>query len=269
MARYLKILIYMFVFMGTSATSGHAQQEGLKLACPDRYWYPFLYQDKDGTKGVFYDLVTRSLENLDIRVTIEGYPIMRAIRYSSQGKVDGVLGIAFSSGLEETMDFPPGSDTEVVSPWRLMQVDDVVVSCEGQDYEFEGDLSTLPQPVRVVIGSPLLPQLAEAGIRTEKVHEDIQNFRKLVRDRKGVLITSSVIAEIMNLDPAYQNKLKIHSTPISSISYYLVFSKRSALPDKEKNMIWKEIIRWRDDYVFMLKVFSLYSDKKLDDGSKR
>lgn len=87
---------------------------------------------------------------------------------------------------------------------------------------------------------------------------DAQNFGKLIRDRKGAVITTSVVAEIMNRKLKYRNKLKISATPVRSDSYYLVFSKKSRFAYTEKKRVWQEIARWRDDYIFMLQVYSQY-----------
>lgn len=247
------------VFLGafciwTPPTSG----ESLKLNCSDRYWYPFLYTQDDQARGILCDIVKKAIESLKIKALIEPVPFRRAIVRARKGKVDGVIAVGFHPDLSQVLDYPPGTEKDIESPWRIMQVDHVVVSFAEDNYEFEGDLKTLPSPVRLMQGAPLVDDLSKAGIDVQEVREDVQNFLKLSRDRKGVIITTSVAAEMMNRDPRFKGKIKIHAMPVASHSYYLAFSKKSRLSPEDKERIWEEISRWRDDYIFMLQVFSQY-----------
>ena len=99
--------------------------------------------------------------------------------------MDGVIAVGFQPDQAQVLDYPPGAEKDVVSPWRIMQVDHVVVSLAEDGYEFEGDLKTIPPPVRLLPGDPLLDDLNKAGIEAQEVREDVQNFLKLSRDRKG------------------------------------------------------------------------------------
>jgi hypothetical protein len=232
--------------------------ESLKLNCSDGYWYPFLYTRDLQARGILYDVVKKAIESLAIDARIEPVPFRRAIIMAQGGEVDGVIAVGFQPDLSPILDYPPGAEKDTESPWRIMQVDYVVVSFVEDDYEFEGDLGTLPLPVRLQQGTPIIDALSKAGLSAQEVREEVQNFLKLIRDRKGVIITTSVAAEMMNRDPRFRGKIKIHATPVASRSYYLAFAKKSRLSPADKERIWKEISRWRDDYVFMLQVFSEY-----------
>lgn len=249
------IVFFLSVFcIWTPPASG----ENLKLNCSDRYWYPFLYTQDDQARGILYDIVKKALESLKIKALIEPVPFRRAIVNARRGKVDGVVAVGFQPDLSQVLDYPPGAEKDIESPWRIMQVDHVVVSLAEDNYEFEGDLKTLPPPVRLLRSAPIVDDLSKAGIEVQEVREDVQNFLKLSRDRKGVIITTSVVAEKMNRDPRFKGRIKIHATSVASHSYYLAFSKNIRLSPEDKKRIWKEISRWRDDYIFMLQVFSQY-----------
>ena len=235
-----------------------ANGESLSLNCSDRYWYPFLYTRNDQARGILYDIVKKAIESLKIKALIEPVPLRRAIVRARNGKVDGVVAVGFHPDLSQVLDYPPGAAKDIESPWRIMQVDHVVVSFAEDPYEFEGDLKTLPPPVRVLQGSPVIDDLSKTGIDAQEVREEVQNFLKLSRDKKGVIITTSMAAEMMNRDPRFKGRIRIHATPVASHSYYLAFAKKSRLSSEDKERIWKEISRWRDDYAFMLQVFSQY-----------
>jgi hypothetical protein len=252
-------LFAIVVFLGALCIrTPSANSENLKLNCSDRYWYPFLYTRDDQSGGILYDIVEKAVASLKMEALIEPVPFRRAIVRARNGKVDGVIAVGFHPDLSQVLDYPPGSAKDIESPWRIMQVGYVVVSFAEDGYEFEGDLKTLPPPVRVLQGSPVIDDLSKAGIDAQEVREEVQNFLKLSRDKKGVIITTSMAAEMMNRDPRFHGRIKIHAAPVASHSYYLAFSKKSRLSQEDKKRIWQEISRWRDDYIFMLQVFSRY-----------
>ena len=251
---------FVMVLIGSvllSAGTALADSKSIKLNCSEGYWYPFLYTQDNQERGLMYDIVSKALESLGIKADFEPLPIRRAIFYAQEGEADGVI-VDYHPDLAELLDYPPDADKDVESPWRIMQVDNVVVSVAEDPYEFEGDLKTLPLPVRVLRESAIIADLNNAGKVVEDVSEDIQNFQKLLRDKRGVIITTTVIAEMMDREPLFKGKIKIHATPVDSVSYYLAFSKKSSLSSEDKERIWKEIARWRDDYIFMLQMFSQY-----------
>jgi hypothetical protein len=175
------------------------------------------------------------------------------------GKVDGIITSGIQTDKMRDLDYPPpetGNNLE--SPWRIMQVDHVVVSYAENSYEFDGALDSLPAPVRILQDTHIVDDLIKTGVDAQEVREDVQNFLKLIRDKNGVIITTSVAAEMMNRDPRFKGKITIHATPVSSDAYHLVFSKKSRLSSQDKMRIWEEIKRWREDYIFMLQVFSKY-----------
>jgi ABC-type amino acid transport substrate-binding protein len=232
--------------------------ESLRLNCSDRYWYPFLYTQDDQVRGILYDIVKQAIASLKIEALVEPAPFRRAIARARSGKVDGLIAVEFQPDLSHVLDYPPAAEKDIESPWRIMQVDFVVVSVAEDEYEFEGDPRTLPPPVRVLQGTSIADELSKAGVDVQEVREEIQNFLKLSRDRKGVIVTTSMAAELMNRDPRFGGRIKIHATPVASRSYHLAFSKKSRLSTEDKERIWKEVSRWRDDYAFMLQVFSRY-----------
>lgn len=250
------IVLLLTVFLCTRTAP--ASDEPLTLNCSERYWYPFLYTQDDQTRGIFYDIVSKALENLKIKALVEPVPFRRAMVNAREGKVDGIIAVGYQLDMMQDLDYPPDADKDLESPWRIMQVDHVVVSYAKNSYEFEGALKTLPAPVRLIQDAPIIDDLSKIGIDVQEVRDDVQNFLKLMRDKNGVIITTSVTAEMMHQDPRFKGKIKIHAIPVASNAYYLAFSKKSRLSAEDKMRIWKEVKRWRDDYVFMLQVFSKY-----------
>jgi polar amino acid transport system substrate-binding protein len=230
----------------------------LVLCCPEEQWYPFLYSETGIGKGMFIDIVKRACVSAGFKVSIETYPLNRCVRMAEFGKVDGVIGLPYDKKYATMLQYPPGSAGAVESVWRILQIDEVVVTHKGGDYEYDGNIRSLPEPVRIVQGSAVLPELRQAGLNVEEVTTNRQLFSKLVRDKNGSIVTNTLAAELYEKDASFQGLFDIHATPLRSSSYYLAFSWQSSLTKDEREALWREIRRCRQDYVFMLKLFSQY-----------
>lgn len=237
------------------ALPGNAQT--LTLAVDSRYWYPFTYQVDGNAGGMHIDIVKKALTDLGYSVDIQPYPRKRCFFSADNGTVDGMISVAYHESLSEIFSFPSDAKEPHESDWRIMQVDHVVISCDP-NYDYDGILSHLPTPIRLPVGESLSFDLTQAGLAVDEAKTDIQNMRKLIRDQRGVVITSSVLAEKMASDREFDGRVFINATPVSSQSYFLAFSKKSSLSQEEQMKIWERIKALREDYVYMLQLFSQY-----------
>jgi polar amino acid transport system substrate-binding protein len=254
----MKRTVLIFVILMAWAGYGMAlAQKTIVLTVDERYWYPFIYFERGEPKGMHVDLVKKALTSIGYNVMIIPYPKRRCLHVVKNGVVDGMLSISYHPDLVDGMHFPRDAATHKESKYRIMQMDHVVVSTDKK-YEFDGNMASLPEPVRLPRGEPIALELKAAGKRVDVASTDLQNFRKLLRDIYGVVITTSIIAEKMNLDPAMAGKLHISAKPMASRSYFLTFSHKSSLTKEERKEIWNEVKRWREDYVYMLQLFSQY-----------
>ena len=116
--------------------------------------------------------------------------------------------------------------------------------------EYRGRLAALPEPVRVVHGDPFTAAIRAAGRQVEAVATDIQNVRKLLRDRTGCAILPSFVAEEVAGLPAFRGKLYIHDRPLSSRPTFLGFSRRaSRLTAADRLKIWEHLQARARDHV--------------------
>jgi len=253
MKRSLIFLILLLIGFPQAAVS-----ETIKLCVDERNWYPFTFAENNTGKGMHVEIVKKALKDLGHDLIIEPQHRNRNILACRQGDFDGIISIAYDDSLESVLDFPPAAEKETESPWRIMQVDHMVITYIYDKYAFKGDIQTLPNPVRITFAESITNMLKEAGLEVEETSRDRQNFEMLVRDENGCVITTSIVAENMNKEPKFKNKFKIHPTPLISQSYYLAFSEKSSLPSTEKLKIWEKIVELRGDYVYMLKLFAQY-----------
>ena len=235
------------------------QAKTLKMCADGRDWYPFTYKDKRTSKGMHIDLVSKALGDLGYTLQISPLPRNRCMKINAKnGTIDAVVSVSYEAELAENLEFPPDSEKSGESPWRIMQVDHMLVTHINGDYEYNGDKSTFPQPVRIPRGETLTGELVKLGLKVEEAKGDKNNFAKLIRDKKGSVVSTSIIAEGMNKNKKMEGQFLIQSTPITSKSYHLAFSKAAKISAEEKKKIWEAIAKWRDDYVYMLGVYAQY-----------
>jgi polar amino acid transport system substrate-binding protein len=247
-AAFLLVLVFL-------VSDAHAKN--LVFAVDNRNWYPFTYIQDDKATGMHVDIAVKAMESLGHKVKIVFYPRKRCFVAAKYGKVDGVVSVVYHASLNNILEFPEDANSAAESQWRLMQVDHVIASYSPL-YEYSGDIYSLPQPVRLPAGDSLAYDLSRAGLMMDEAKTDEQNMKKMLRDKSGVVITTSVLAEKMNNQAEFAGRFKIQSTPLASKSCHLAFSPHTDLTKEEKNEIWDEIKKLREDYVFMLQLFSVY-----------
>ncbi len=256
LALLLKLLLLFFIIEIVSTQILCAKT--LKLCIADGYWYPISYIEDGQIQGIHWEIVKNALDNLGYKNQIIGLPYRRCAKYVENNKMDGMVSLAYQPNISSFIDFPPGVEKAKQSKWHIMQVDYIVVTPINDEYNFTGDIKSLPIPIRLRVGENLRVNFQKKGLRVETTGNDRANMLKLVRDGKGAVITTSVMAGILNNEPRIRNKIKIHKIPIVSQSYYFAFSKEAPISFEEKMQIWDEIKALRNDHVFILELFSKY-----------
>ena len=263
MKRLWLVLIVSFFSIGTAfsnlaPTKDAEPVKELFLCCEARDWYPFIYTQADEVMGMHIDIVREAARRAGFQVKIRTYPFKRCIRMAEHKEVDGMISIVYDKEYAPYLEYPPNTPNIKESAWAIMQVDDVLVTPAENGYEFTGDIGSIPGPVRVLENDPTVSYLTQAGITVEESDADRQNIAKLIRDKKGSVIMSSVMAEALSQDEAFKGKIKIGSPALRSQAYFLAFSWGSKLLSQDRKRIWDEIERVRKDYIFMLALFAQY-----------
>lgn len=251
----IKILFLLFSLLIMSGTSAYSKT--IKLTIDERNWYPFAYVDNDTPAGMHVELVKKALTSLGYSTSIDYLPRKRCLFSIDQGTIDAMISISYNQEVAKGMDFPEDAQKSVESQWRIMQVDQVVVTMKS-DYEFDGKIESLPEPVRIPSGESITAYISASGKMIDEAKTDEQNFGKMRRDISGCVITTTMVAEKIAMMPEYAGKINIHAIPLASLSYHLGFSKKTSITPEEKKAIWEEIKKWRENYVFMLQLYSQY-----------
>ncbi len=254
-------LVFLAIILSVIPTHGiHA--ETLEISTDSSKWYPYTYEENGKSKGMHIDIVTQALKNLGHKAAYSPLPWKRCLRMAQTGKYNAVISASYKPERSEYMYYPPDAAFSSKSKWRITQVEYVVVTHIDSHYVFEGDIKTLPKPVRAPLGYSVVDDLEAKGIKVTTAPNITDNMVDLVRLRRGVVITPPTNVKLMQQDPRFSNQLRIHEVPFVSKSYFMPFSKKNPKVNQEEMVrIWKEIARLRDDEQFMRQLTIKYQLK--------
>ena len=254
----IKISTFILILSFCLPITGLAQSP-LKICVDNRYWYPFVYQEESRPAGMFVEMVREAFYRAKIPIEILAVPIKRCVNILGRtGKIDAAIGLPYTAKYNELLEYPADA-TEENSAWRLMQVDFNLVTPIASKFEFSGQLNDIPPPIRIPKAyTNIIHYFESQGIRVETSKEDESTFYKLIRDKEGSLITTSIMADRLGEATRFKNKFVVHPKPIASISYFLTFFSSSRSDPELRQTIWRQISALRDDYIFMLQLLSKY-----------
>jgi len=228
--------------------------------CSDKnLWYPFTFVEDRKSTGLHVDIITEALTNLGYEINFQPLPWKRCLSASEDGDFDAIATASYKDQRAEFLNYPADAATAKKSKERVMQVEYSVVTVAAEAYEFTGDVSTIPEPVRVPRGYSVGDGLKKQGVKVDDgASGDEKNIKKLLRMGKGSVVTLPQIVDLLTQKDAYKDKLYVSKTPVKSKSYYFPFSKKSAIPSAEQAKIWTEIASVRNNANFMEKASSKY-----------
>ncbi len=250
----LTVSLYSLIIVSGTAHAGNLQ------ICTDiNYWYPYTYESNGKAKGIHVDIVSLALKNLGHDFTFTPLPWKRCLKEAQSGKYSAVVSGSYKTERAKKLLYPPDASHAKKSRWRITQVEYVVVSHIENAYDFKGDLKTVPGPVRAPLGYSIVEDLKKQGIDVITASSTYNNFRQLVNSKRGVVISPPQNALKLNNYPEFAGKLQIHSTPIKSKSYFLLFSKvYPGLYEHERQKIWDEIMNIRKNKDYMDNLLNSY-----------
>ena len=231
--------------------------------CTDKnFWYPFTYVQNKQSAGLHIAIVRSALKSTQHSYSFTPLPWERCLKAAKKGRYDAVVSASYKDKRAEYLHYPKDAKTAKKSDNRISQVEYVVVSMATHDYNFDGEIKGLPSPVRATKGYSIVDDLIGSGLKVDTAKGDANNLRKLLRDKKGVVITLPETARYFSQQAKFKNKLKIHPIPIKSKSYYMPFSKHSSLSEQERVAIWQAIAHIRDDEALVQKFINDLSNTK-------
>lgn len=188
----------------------------ITLCSDENYWYPFSYTNEKGeAAGLYIDMVSRIFENLDYSCTITPLPWKRCLLGAENGSYDGVVGASYKDERALFLDYPENAAANR-SVYYLTKVEYVLVTHKDENYCFRGNVKTVPQPVRGVLGYSIVDDLRKQGVVMHTSTNVRKNMEMLIRSGRGAVITT----------PHTARDLKKRWTAITR----LLFMKKWSLP---------------------------------------
>lgn len=252
----VKVLL-VFALILTAVSS-----KDITLCSDENYWYPFSYTNEKGeAAGLYIDMVSRIFENLDYNCTITPLPWKRCLLGAENGSYDGVVGASYKDERAQFLDYPENAAANR-SVYYLTKVEYVLVTHKDENYRFRGNVKTVPQPVRGVLGYSIVDDLRKQGVVMHTSTNVRKNMEMLIRSGRGAVITTPHTARALKKEMDSDNSLVIHEKMVTSKAYYLVFSKsKSDISPEERLKIWKECEKLHSDEEFMDSLYRKYENR--------
>ncbi len=258
----IKMIGFSFFLLFLTHT-GFCQSKSISIVTDQAYWYPFTFVQKGQPKGIHIDVVQKALTNLNYSVNFYPKPWKRCLQDAKAGKYDAIVSASYKPERAQYLFYPEDASSAKKSAWRITQVAYVVITNASSPYLFNGDVTSLPSPVRTPLGYSISDDLKSAGVNVLEAPDIIDCINQLVKSGRGSFITPPQNAVIWQADNRFKGRLKIHEMPIKSKSYYMGFAvKNQKLNQTEISAIWDEIAKVREDQVFMTRLFNEYKGQK-------
>ncbi len=235
------------------------------VICTDtNFWYPFTYVKNQEAVGLHIDIISKALRNIGLEPIFKPTSWKECLTEAKLGIVDAVATASYQDDRSAYLNYPEGAAGDRKSPWRVSQVGYVVITAatnkddKPNTYKFEGDFTTIPQPVRVPMHYSVIRDLEKEGLTVKAGKNSLADFKQLIKDRTGSVVDVAEVAEHFGTQPEFAEKLVIQKRPLNNKSYYLAFSKKGKVSIDEAKTIWQEIARVREDKKVMAEFLKKY-----------
>ncbi len=226
----------------------------------DNDWFPYTIVKDKKNYGIHFDIVTKALENLGYTIDIQARPWKRCLLELESGGVDAIFPASYKINRAEFAYYPDDAATSSKSQWRMNQIEHALVTRPDEAYEFDGDLSTIPQPVNIGWGSAFGDTLEQMGLNVNRNVSIRGSVGMLILNRTNSVVTNPLLAEDLSENGEFAGKIRVHQKPLRSKSYFLIFSKKGNLPEAERLQVWEAIAAVRSDRKWMLDTINKYID---------
>jgi len=198
---------------------------------------------------------------MEVNVTLT--PLLRCLDMLKNGTMDAMIRLSYTDDRAKYLDFPPGSGHEEEMPcysnYKVTCSGYVVITHVQEKFIYLGNSNNLPTPVRITSGISIENDLREIYKENLEVGRSyFDNIKKLLRDKKGSVIASYVfpidLVQYQKISP----DIKIHEKYYVKKSYYMPFSKKSKISEKNRFFFWEKVSEFYNDNNATKKIFDKY-----------
>lgn len=254
----LNLFCFAVFFCRIALTPSYA--EDITICTDLNYWYPYSYVEKNVAKGMHIDIAEKALSRLGYHPVFTPLPWKRCLQSIEDGRYNAVVSASYKPDRAQYMHYPPDAGSVKESEWRVMQVEYIVLVSSQNPYEFNGNPTTLPQPVMAPLGYSIADDLQAMGVAVKTAPSIIGLVQNLVWTGKGSIVTPPMNAKALMNDPKVNNNVRINKLPFTSKSYFMGFSKKNPKVNLDKMAkIWDEIATIRKDETFMNQLYQKFN----------
>lgn len=244
--KYAFILLFGSIFFNAAS----AELKKIVLCTDDNFWYPFIFIKNEQVQGLHIDIINQALITQNYVAEYKSMPWAACQDAARFGQVDGIATISYDPSRATFLMFPKNAEnTAKKSPWRVSQADYVVVTSGQNSAKIEvreGDLFTVPAPIRLVSSYSLVNDFQQKDIYVEQFSQGEECYQKLITEKTGSVIDLAEAALYYAALPKHAGKLFIHPAPIDSKSYYLAFAKQGTVSLQDAEDIWDAVVQVRE-----------------------
>ena len=198
---------------------------------------------------------------MEVNVTLT--PLLRCLDMLKNGTMDAMIRLSYTDERAKYLDYPPGSGHEEEMPcytnYKVTCSGYVVITHVQEKFIYLGNSNNIPKPVRITSGISIENDLREIYKENlEGGRSYFDNIKKLLRDKKGSVIASYVfpidLVQYRKISP----DIKIHEKYYVKKSYYMPFSKKSKISEKNRFFFWEKVSEFYNDNNATKKIFDKY-----------
>ncbi len=232
--------------LSISVQMANATPAPLRICIDNNNWLPFIYLEERKAKGIHIDIISSALNSLDYQYEFLPVPWKRCLKGLEKGFYDAVATASFNSNRNKFLFYPQDAESNNRSEWRVSQVEYIIATPSNQRFTFEGDLTKVPQPIRVPRGYSIAQDLKKKNIEVDDSSiNDMQNIKRLLREKNGSVITLPTVIDWYNQN--YSSNMIYDEQPLTSKSYFFAISRQGQLNKADINIIWQRIADRRSE----------------------
>lgn len=186
-------------------------------------YHPFVTRIENSAQGMSVEIVKEIFLRMGREITIEIFPVARALRMFENGDVDAFF----------TIKKTPERETKFLFPKEALITQDYVFFAPNDSkLTFDGDLSSLSNASIGVVNQVTYGSRFDTAVkngvfkRLESAPSFELTFKKLLGGRMDTVIASRVVGIAFLNEIGGLNKIKIIGTPVETTESYLAFSRK-------------------------------------------
>jgi polar amino acid transport system substrate-binding protein len=243
----MKVFIALFIGLTLAFTSEVYAEKNISICTDNNFWAPYSFEEYGISAGIHVEMVKLALKNLSYDVTMTPLPWKRCQHMVKLGDLDALVSFSYKKKRAAHFYYPQDAATTKKSAGRITTAEYVIIAHTDSSFEWNGDDSTLPEPIRLPMGYGTVERLRKKNKHVVTSLRFKNLFAQLNRDKDGIVISMRLTADKFINSKEYLGKLKILPKPYKSRSYFIGISKKGRISLDESKKIWAEIAKIRED----------------------